>query len=236
MRTPSPRSSVPDAARPSAARSLLSRLATAGAIGSLALAATLPAACTPLGDPAIGPAGFFDDFDRDELGDLWSNTGAAWRIVDGQLNIRGARNRPLWLRRALPRNARIEFDVRSEGPEGDIKSEFFGDGTSRATTDSYTATSYVVIFGGWGNSLDVLARMDEHASDRVERPSRRVEQGRTYHLKVERTGSTITAWVDDQELVSMDDPHPLEGRGHDHFGFNNWQVELWFDNLRITPL
>jgi len=36
--------------------------------------------------------------------------------------------------------------------------------------------------------------------------------------------------------VEMADPEPLRGRGHDHFGFNNWQSELWFDNLKVTPL
>jgi hypothetical protein len=34
----------------------------------------------------------------------------------------------------------------------------------------------------------------------------------------------------------MDDPNPLEGRGHDHFAFNDWEANLSFDNLRITPL
>lgn len=205
-------------------------LAAAAALGPLV------ASCTPQGDPAIGPSGFSDDFERQELGDLWNNTGASWRIVDGELVIRNARNRPLWLRRALPRDVRIEFDVRSTSPEGDIKCEIFGDGTSRATTESYTATSYVVIFGGWSNSLNVLARLDEHGADRVEARGRRVELNRTYHMRIERRGQTITAWVDDEELVSMTDPDPLEGRGHDHFAFNDWEVEIHFDNLRVTPL
>jgi hypothetical protein len=29
---------------------------------------------------------------------------------------------------------------------------------------------------------------------------------------------------------------PLRGAGHDHFGFNNWQVKVCFDNLKIVPL
>lgn len=193
-------------------------------------------ACTPQGDPAVGPQGFTDDFEREELGDHWYNTGATWRIVDGQLNVRNARNRPLWLRRVLPRDSRIEFDIRSESPDGDIKCEVYGDGTSRATSEEYTATSYVVIFGGWHNTLNVIARMDEHGHDRVERRGLRVEPGHTYHMRIERDGSVITSYIDDQELASMDDPSPLEGRGHDHFAFNDWQAELWIDNLRITPL
>lgn len=203
---------------------------------SFAALALAGLACTPQGDPAVGPQGFTDDFDREELGDHWYNTGATWRIVDGQLNVRNARNRPLWLRRVLPRDSRIEFDIRSESPDGDIKCEVYGDGTSRATTESYTATSYVIIFGGWHNALDVIARMDEHGADRAEHRSQGVEPGRTYHMRIERQGNRVTSWVDDQQLATMDDSSPLEGRGHDHFAFNDWQAELWIDNLRITPL
>lgn len=194
------------------------------------------AACTPQGDPAIGPEGFSDDFEREQIGDDWHNTGGRYQIRDGWLNIQGAHNRPLWLRRRLPRDVRIELDVRSESPAGDIKVEVFGDGSSRATTTSYTATSYVVIFGGWNNSMNIIARMDEHAEDRAVGPRRPVEQGRVYHMKIERRGDRITAWVDGQEMAHMDDPDPLEGRGHDHFAFNDWEASIWFDNLRITPL
>lgn len=205
---------------------------------SLALtvaASGLVASCTPQGDPGIGPSGFSDNFDGNKLGDHWNNTGAGYEVREGKLHIKGARNKPLWLRRALPRDVTIEIDVRSESPEGDIKLELFGDGVSRAESDSYTATSYVVIFGGWNNSLNVLARMNEHGEDRVVGPSYKVVPGRTYHLKVVREGNKVTAWADDHELATMDDPDPLFGRGHDHFALNNWQSDLWFDNLKITP-
>ena len=114
--------------------------------------------------------------------------------------------------------------------------ELFGDGASSAKRDTYEATSYVIIFGGWNNSKNVLARLDEHGADRVVGAPRRVEPGRTYHFRIERVDGTLTVWVDDQVLLEMTDPEPLEGRGHDHFGFNNWKSDLWFDNLKVTPL
>lgn len=192
-------------------------------------------ACTPQGDPAIPTAGFVEKFESEQLADYWNNTGASYAIRDGKLHVKGARNKPLWLRRTLPHDVQIEFDVRSESPEGDIKVEVFGDGLSRAETDSYTATSYVVIFGGWNNTLNVLARMNEHGDDRVVGPPHKVVPGRTYHMKIVRQGGKFTAWADDHELFSMTDPDPLYGRGHDHFGVNNWQSDLWLDNLTITP-
>jgi hypothetical protein len=193
-------------------------------------------ACTPQGDPAIGPGGFSDDFERSDLGDLWNNTGGPYRIVSGKLKVEGARNKPLWLRRTLPRDVSIEFDARSDSSDGDIKVEVYGDGVSKAETVSYTATSYVVIFGGWHNSLNVIARLDEHGSARSIGPARKVEPGRTYHMKITRRGATIEASVDGQLLASFKDPEPLYGTGHDHFAFNNWAAPLTFDNLRIRAL
>ncbi|MEY4576662.1 MAG: hypothetical protein RL701_1365 [Pseudomonadota bacterium] len=114
--------------------------------------------------------------------------------------------------------------------------EVCGDGVSKAETTSYTATSYVVIFGGWRNTLNVLARLNEHGDDRVVGAAYKVVPGQTYHMKIQRRGATISVWADDQLLASLTDREPLLGVGHDHFGFNNWMVPLTFDNLRISGL
>ena len=193
------------------------------------------AACTPQGDPGIG-SGFFDDFERAQLGRDYRKTGGNWRIENGQLHVRGANNHPLWLLRTLPDDVRVEVDARAESPDGDIKVELFGDGASHARGARYEATSYVIIFGGWNNSQNVLARLDEHGADRVVGSERRVEPGHTYRLRIERVDGTLVVWLDDERLLEMTDSNPLRGRGHDHFGFNNWKSDLWFDNLKVTPL
>ena len=192
--------------------------------------------CTPRGDPAIGAGGLTERFDGPKLASHWYDSGGGYRIENGRLRAHNAHNKPLWLRRVLPRDVRIELDARSESPSGDIKVEVFGDGSSKAESTSYTATSYVVIFGGWSNSKNVLARLDEHGDDRVEGPARKVEVGRTYHMKIERRGAKLEVWVDGEMLLQRIDPDPLEGPGHDHFAFNDWQAEVFFDNLRIEPL
>ncbi len=137
-----------------------------------------------------------------------------------------------------PEAGKYSFDVTSFSPDGDIKVELFGDGVSHAipSVPRYTSTGYVVIFGGWQNSRNVIARMDEHAPDRVEGPRKRVVQGRSYHFEIVREGGLLTVSIDGEELMRMDDPAPLRGRGHDHFAFNNWNSDVLFDNLEISPL
>jgi hypothetical protein len=179
---------------------------------------------------------FGDDFERTELGSNYFNTGAAYQIVGGKLNIKGAHNKPLWLKAKLPRNARIEFEASSRSPQGDIKVEAWGDGQSYATTDSYTATSYVFVLGGWGNSISALCRLDEHGGDRKERRDFKVEMGRAYKWKLQRQGNKVEWFIDGAPFLSFDDPQPLEGDRHSYFAFNNWEADLFFDALKITPL
>lgn len=207
---------------------------------------TTPAPAFPDALPVL-TAPFRDEFERAEVGDDYYATGHAFRIEGGRLCVKGARNHPLWLRHRLPTNARIHVEAEAASPDGDIKLEAWGDGRSAATSVSYTnATSYVAILGGWKNRFHVLARLDEHASDRqqllIEPGSddprqQPVAARHRYRLKLERSdGHTVRFWADDVELASIDDPRPLAGAGHAHFAFNDWETPVCFDHLLVEPL
>lgn len=190
---------------------------------------------------------FEDDFERDKLGTNYRATSPVWTLDAGRLCGAGARNRPIWLVPRLPTNVRIEFDATSESPDGDIKAEVFGDGRSFPTTNSYTrASGYLLVYGGWKNSLHVLARLNEHGDDRlVSRVQADGEGGRTapvvpdrrYRFKIERRdGKTIEWSVDGVQVHRFTDGMPLKGYGHDHFAFNTWLARVCFDNLSVVPL
>jgi hypothetical protein len=229
-------------------------------------ATTVAAAAAPATAAEVLKAPFEDDFDHPvavapapsgaspavpslpEPGPEWAATAPGiWHIEGGRLCGEHARNHGLWLKGALPVNARIEFDAISQSAEGDLKAEFWGDGRSFAKALSYNdATSYLTIFGGWHNKFHVLARINEHGNDRkeitVDRDSddpreHPVMAGQIYHFKVERSdGKTIKWWIDGNEMFSWADPAPLAGAGHDHFGFNDWDVKVCFDNVKVVPL
>ena len=178
----------------------------------------------------------------------WEATGDAWQIEGGRLCGKGAHNHGVWLRRKLPVNARIEFDAVTDSPDGDLKAEIWGDGASAATGTTYNdATSYLTIFGGWKNTvpraraprtstrpIGPRSRSTRLATTSARDPS---TSGQVYHFKIERTdGKTIVWSVGDIVMFRFADPEPLTGPGHDHFGFNDWEVPVCFDNVSITPL
>lgn len=184
----------------------------------------------------------------DNLGPNWRQVKTnAWRIENGKLCAQNAHNHGVWLQKTLPINARIEFDAMSTSDDGDLKAEVWGDGQSGATGVSYNnATSYLAILGGWKNTLHVLARLNEHGQDRkeikVDKDSddprqKPVVRDQVYRFKIERTdGKTVRFSVDGVEYHSFVDPQPLVGAGHDHFGFNEWEVKTCYDNVKVTPL
>jgi hypothetical protein len=236
--------------RPGEHREPPTAAAAASSGGAPAKASAHAASTLSTPDDPLLVAEFKDDFDRDSsstLGPAWRSTSAAWTLSQGRLCGENAHNHPVWLARRLPKNASIEFQALSESPDGDIKAEFWGDGRSSASGQSYTdATSYLTIFGGWKNHFHVLARINEHAPDRQE--IKLLPQGadftrstvlphRVYQFHVERRDGRTVRWsVDGHEILNYPDTQPLLGPGHEHFGFNDWEVRVCFDNLRVTPL
>ena len=209
--------------------------------GVLGLLATSPG-CGPARDRTLTKT-FSDDFERKNLGADYFDTIGRYRIIEGWLNIEKAYNNPLWLRRRLPRNVKIELDVKSRTKDGDIKIELFGDGRSFAKDrGAYVATGYVLCMGGWNNTQSFIARRFEHGrfgrkkQDIVLRTDVKVVPDKVYHWRIIRRGGTLKWYVDGTLFLTYDDPDPLFGPGHDHLGFNNWQSDVWFDNLRIETL
>jgi hypothetical protein len=211
--------------------------------------ATPASAATPPADAAhrLIDEALNEDFNRTDLGPDWNPTSSAWQLEDGRLCVKGAKNHPIWFNRRLPKNARIEFDATPGSPDGDVKAEVWGDGHSVPAGTTYDdATSYIVILGGWKNRLNVLARLNEHGTNRLELKlvpgsedprTAPIVEGRSYHVEIERgDGRTVRVTVDDVLFHEFEDASPLVGHEHEHFAFNDWSVPVCFDDLLVTPL
>ena len=166
--------------------------------------------------------------------DRWNIDGKNWRIVDGAL-YSGDRlndNLGIWLREPiLTRNVRIEFDARSvqgNNPafEGDIKCEFGGEKAEHLG-------GYVMIFGGWKNSLNTIARLEEHTGRLVTDTSRSVKEDTTYRVALVRLGNDIKWFINGEPFLTARDESVLTGG---NFGFNNWNSRFYVDNVKIFKL
>jgi hypothetical protein len=180
---------------------------------------------------------FADDFERADLGAEWNATSPAYRIERGQLAVSNAYNHPAWLRRPLPANAVIDVDATSQSPAGDIKVEIYGDGESfDPDKGSYDSTGYVLIFGGWHNSLSVICKLEEHGAGRkAERGDLKVTPGQRYHFTITRKNGAIDWAIDGRPFLAWTDSKPLSGPTHEYFAVNDWEAEVTFDNLHIRP-
>lgn len=206
---------------------------------ALAVVSGLALGCKVREPPPIDKS-YLDDFNRASVGADYNKTGGGYRIADGALNARNARNHPLWLAKKLPAgDLQIDLDAWSNSPDGDIKIEVFGDGRSfDADGNRYAATGYVLVFGGWKNTKSMIARMDEHGDEMAARALPKVVPGQRYHWRIIRRRDTIEWFIDDMTtpFLRFQDPQPLSGLGHEYFAFNNWEADTWFDNLLVKRL
>ena len=174
---------------------------------------------------------FSDDFERSEAGENWKLESPSWRIVDGWLHDDHAKNAGAWLNRELPERVRIEFKTRSEMPatggfRGDTKCEVFCERQAHQA-------GYVLIFGGWENTINTIARLDEHGKDRLEEHTHRVIPGKVYTWTIIRTDGTLHWYLDGKPFMQYDDREPVPGR---YFGFNNWISVVFYDDVKIYKL
>ena len=144
--------------------------------------------------------------------------------------FQGARNAPLFLDMELPENVRIEFRVRSLSDEGDIKFEVFTDGENHES-------GYIGIFGGWNNSMNIIARLDEHGDDKhIGAEGQAVTRNRIYEMAIVRTDNRLRWYVDGRSFLTYSDDEPLRGEGHEYFALNDWDAPLQFDDVRVYDL
>jgi hypothetical protein len=166
--------------------------------------------------------------------DRWETTSKNWRVVDGRLYTgdRPNDNAGLWVTGvSLPVNARLEFEatsVQGNSPvfEGDVKCEFGGE-------KSEHLSGYIVIFGGWKNTLNTIAKQEEHSGRLGTDSTVKVEENKTYRFQIVRLGGEIKWFIDGKLLLRVQDDLPLGGGA---FGFNNWNSRVYFDNFKIYAL
>lgn len=176
---------------------------------------------------------FEDSFERTEIGDNYEIQGGDWRIENGKLKSRTAKNRNLVLKSVdLPQNGIVELTMKSHSDAVDVKFNLWGDGKIHDHGDGYT-----FILGGWNNRISVISRLDEHEKKRSEKRNANLEKEILYKIKVERLSSKIRWFVNGELFLEYSDETPLKvSDGFSKLSFANWKSDVEFDDLKIYAL
>ncbi len=57
--------------------------------------------------------------------------------------------------------------------------------------------------------------------------------GQAYRMKLVLKDKVLRWFVDGKRFMEFYDSEPLQGQGHNRFAFNDWEANLYFDNLKI---
>ena len=176
---------------------------------------------------------FEDSFDRAEIGENYTVQGGDWRIENGKLSSKTAKNRNLVLKSVnLPQNAVVELTMKSKSDAVDVKFNLWGDGKIHDHGDGYT-----FILGGWNNRISVISKLHEHEKKRSEKRNANLEKGKLYKVKVVRISNKIKWFVNDELFLEYVDETPLKvGDGYSKLSFANWKSDVEFDDLKIYAL
>lgn len=176
---------------------------------------------------------FSDDFERGDLGSDWiAPQVGEWDIDNGRLRankvpVYEQRNKGVWLQRRLPAKTRIEFEAEVLSDKGDVKCEVFA-------KEAAHESGYSIIFGGWNNTINTIARRGEHEASRaIQRPHQPVKSHVVQRWAVVRNDNVVRWYVDGAFMLAYDDSDPVRGPW---FGLNNWLSDVRFDNVRIFDL
>ena len=113
--------------------------------------------------PAPIQAPFADDFERVELGSGWNATSAAYRIDGGKLEVSNASTtRPGCAAAFRPMRSSTSTSC-PRARRATSRSSCTATENPSIPTRSYDSTGYVLIFGGWHNTLSVICRMESTA-------------------------------------------------------------------------
>ena len=195
--------------------------------------------CRSRDEPIVGA--FEEHFDRAALGDAWRSTGGDGRLVDGELVVRGARGRPLWLRRTLPLDdVMIELDVQVNSEKDDIALILYGDGRSSDPPGAppsgppCPAVGYLLLFAGATQPTSLLCRADGAGRETpAGRHDWRVVTGIRYQYAITFKDGVIEWRIGGDQMLSWKDPRPLRGPGFDHLGIDGGGSGVTVDNIIV---
>jgi hypothetical protein len=163
-----------------------------------------------------------------------------------------------WCRQEFSGDVKVELDAHVRRSDLDVNNInlflHFSDPSGKPlyeTRESRADAAYNKYHGLNGNIITYLKDTSQEAVDgKLDRARVRIRhcpgfellketytyhcrQGRTYRVELLKRGGRLTIAVDGNELLTAEDPEPLDGG---LLGLRTYRTYLWWDNIRVTQL
>jgi serine/threonine protein kinase len=177
---------------------------------------------------------FADDFTDPQVTNRWDiiTRGGKWEVRNGEFHFWDGK--PFWarLKKPVPGDVRVEFDIRQEGDYLCDVTCLLGALPMTSHTEPL-AGGYLFQYGGFGNTQIMLRRPNGLLWNRQESP---LVRGKRYHVEAEKAGGQLKLVVDGNVVFNVEDHEPLIGAEHAGVGLYGFQADTYCSHVRVYQL
>ncbi|MFH0954243.1 MAG: protein kinase [Verrucomicrobiota bacterium] len=162
----------------------------------------------------------------------WQVCGGYGSIEGGEMRLYGGEPQTLLFRKPLMGDVRIEFECHQESIYlNDIAC--FISAIRSGNWREIPSSGYEFKYGGFSNSVNVLARSDKRLWSASASP---LVRGKKFRVMAERVGPRLRMVVNDQEIFRVTDTDPLSGSDRTAVGVHGWMADTRYSSIRVYSL
>ncbi len=183
-------------------------------------------------DISEGELLFADDFPTGDISDRWEISGGEWEAKDGILTgrFRGNGGGLIYSRDQFPGDIMLDFYGTMLAPcDNDLNFTFRADGWDYAKNDA--SIGYIGGLNGWWTKQAGIERYPGcglHAMSGF-----RGVPGREYHIQTGIIGNQCFLAVDDEVVVALGDPDPINDPKCNRVGLGTYCSQIAFRAFRV---
>ncbi len=174
-----------------------------------------------------------DDFHHEpDEWDIIGSPGMEYKMVDGELMVRGGKPHLVVYKQPVIGDIKIEFDCRLEGAYLNDVSCFMS-AFREEDPISMGKNGYYFGYGSFDNKRVVLSKSNKNLYSELKEPLR---AGKKYHVVATRIGNRLSLTVNDELIFDVVDKTPLSGSSRNRIGLFGYMSETYYDNVKIYML
>ena len=169
--------------------------------------------------------------------DRWEARGGHIAWHEGGLHMWNGKPQILMLNNEIAGDLRISFTARINSDlAGDVAGDiscFLCAAPSSDNNISLHENGYEFKYGAFNNTRNTIMKLGKVLWEEEDSP---LEAGHDYHVIAQRIGTTLSWWVNDKLIISIEDTEGLTGDHHKRLGLVGWGSDYTYSDISVDRL